>query len=50
MCAAASDHDAFNGRLTGSAGLACAGVDTVVELEETSYTFGVDVVGDRGSA
>ncbi len=46
MGAAAPDDDALDGGLAGAAGLAGAGVDAVVELEEAGDTFGVDVVRD----
>ena len=44
--AAASDDDALDGGGADAAGLAGAGVDVVVELEEAGYSVGVDVVGD----
>lgn len=50
MAAAATDDDSLDGGFAGSAGLAGKGVDTVVELEETGYAFGIDVIGDRGAA
>ena len=45
MSATSTDYDAFDGGGTGSAGLAGARVDAVVQLEEACYPFGVDVVG-----
>ena len=50
MRAASADNDAFDGSLAGAAGLAGAGVDVVVELEEACDAIGVHVVGDRGAA
>jgi hypothetical protein len=50
VAAAATDDDSLDGGFAGSAGLAGTGVDTVVELEETGYAFGIDVIGDRGAA
>jgi hypothetical protein len=44
--AAAPDDDALDGGLAGSAGLAGAGVDAVVKLEEPGDTFGVNVIRD----
>jgi hypothetical protein len=48
--ASASDDDALDGGFAGSAGLAGARVDVVVELEESCGAFGVYVVGDGGAA
>ena len=50
VSAASADDDAFDGGLAGSAWFSGARVDAVVELEEASDTFGVDVVGDGGAA
>jgi hypothetical protein len=44
--ASTADDDPLDGRLTGSAGLAGAGVDAVVKLEEPGDTFGVNVIRD----
>ena len=50
MGAAAADYDALDGSAADAAGLAGAGVDVVVELEEAGDAVGVYVVGDRGAA
>ena len=50
MRAAAADDDLADGGGAEAAGLAFAGVDAVLELEEASYAFGVDVVRDGGAA
>ena len=50
VSAATADDDALDGGFAGTAGLAGAGVDAVMELEEAGYAFGVDVVGDGGAA
>ena len=47
--AAATDHDALDGRAANAAGLAGARVDVVVELKEARNTIGVHIVGDRGA-
>ena len=50
MSAAAAYYDALDWRAAGAAGLAGAGVDVVVELEEAGYSVCVYVVGDGGAA
>jgi hypothetical protein len=46
---AAYDYS-LDGGLADAAGLAGAGVDVVVELEEAGYAFGVYIIGDGGAA
>jgi hypothetical protein len=48
--AAAGDRDAPDRGFAGEAGLAGALVDAVLELEKAAYTFGVDIIGNRGTA
>ena len=50
MGTAASENDAANGGAAGSAGLAGALIDAMLELEESPGAFGIDVIGDRGAA
>ena len=50
MGAAASDDDPLDWSFAGSAGLSCARVDVVVELEEAGCTIRVYVIGDGGAA
>jgi hypothetical protein len=46
MAAASADHDALDGSLAHQAGLAFAPVHAVLELEESLFAVGIDVVGD----
>ena len=48
--ASATYDDSLDGGLADAAGLAGAGVDVVVELEEAGYAFGVYVIGDGRAA
>lgn len=50
MGASAAYNDAFDGCAADATGLASAGVDVVVKLEETGYSIGVYVVRDGGAA
>ena len=46
MAAAAGDHNAFDRRFADEAGLTFTAIDAVLELEETFFAVGVDVVGN----
>jgi hypothetical protein len=48
--ASTADYDAFDWCVADAAGLAGAGVDVVMELEEAGYAVGIHVVGDGGAA
>ena len=50
VAAAAGDHDSLDRRLADQARLAFAAVDAMLELEESFFAVGVDIVGDGGSA
>jgi hypothetical protein len=50
VSAATANYYAFDGRVADAAGLAGAGVDVVVELEEAGYAVGVYVIGDGRAA
>jgi hypothetical protein len=50
MAAAAGDYDPFDGRFADQAGLGLAAVDPMLELEESFFAIGVNVVGDGGTA
>ena len=50
MGAAAGDCDALDGCFAGEAGLAGALVDVVLELEKAARAFGIDIVGNGGTA
>jgi hypothetical protein len=47
VAAAAGDYDAFDGSFADEAGFPFASVDAVLELEESFFAVGIDVVGDR---
>jgi hypothetical protein len=49
VAAAASDYDALDRHLADQTGLSFAAVDAVLELEESFFAIGVDVVGDGGA-
>jgi hypothetical protein len=44
VAAASGNHNAFDGLLTQQAGLAFASVDAVLQLEESLFAVGVDIV------
>ncbi len=44
VAAAAADDDAFDGSLADQAGLTFAAVDAMLELEESFFAIGIDVV------
>ena len=50
VAAAAGDHDALDRRLADQAGFGFAAVDAMLELEESFFAVGVDVVGDGRAA
>jgi hypothetical protein len=50
VAAAAGDHDAPNCCLADEAGLGFAAVDAVLELEESLFAVGIDIVRDGGAA
>src|SRR5579864_4999950 len=50
VAAAAGDHDALNQRFADQTRFAFAAVDAMLELEESFFALGVDVVGNGGAA
>jgi hypothetical protein len=50
VAAAAGDDDAFDGSFADQAGLGFAAVDAVLELKESFFAVGVDVIGNGGAA
>lgn len=50
MASTPAEDDSFNRGLADQAGLAGAEIDTVLKLKEAFATFGVDIVGNGGSA
>ena len=46
VAAASGNHDAFDRSFADEARLAFAAVDTVLQLEETFFAIGIDVVGN----
>jgi hypothetical protein len=47
VAAAAGDDDAFDGSFADEAGFAFATVDAVLELEESFFAVGINVIGNR---
>ena len=50
MAAAAGDHDALDRSAANQARFTFAAVDTMLQLEETLFTMGINVIRDRGTA
>ena len=50
VAAAAGDHDSLDRRFADDAGLALTAVHAMLELEESFFAVGVDVIGDGGPA
>ena len=50
VAAAAGDYDAFDGSLADQAGLGFAAVDAMLELKESFFAVGIDVIGNGGTA
>ena len=48
--AAAGNDDALDGCFAGETGLTGALIDAVLELEKAAHAFGIDVVGNGGTA
>ena len=46
MCPPAADNNLLDRRFAGQAGLAVAAVSAVLDLEETGFAIGVNVIGN----